>query len=486
MPVSAPPKPKDDVRILRPRIPDGFRTAVGKEMIQQTQEWLDRQKGATSLGLLLRMDRDLAELSPDDPGWRDAVRRGARKQIEQVRWSMHYAVPRESRWREAVTEYPAIHCCAVRGPIEYLKKFLKSDLFSKRDDVVGGILLNDPMRIPEYAMEQAPYDGESQREEVERLLRRLAESPEDFLHDLGITNDPERWKNVKGNGQCVCVLDSGVDESHPGLQRSVRAHALYDSYGHYKEAKYAFDHGCHGTKTSGLIVARNTSGFDLGHDIAASVPLGVAPEAQVVMVNVLQGDCRQEVGELEQFLAGIDWAVEHQHHPQFGGYEVVSISIEVHTLFAPQVNKLVDDILDFMRACRLVPLLAAGNRGPQSTPLGTRGAYVGACDRGGNPWPQNGPAHLLAPGVSVLCCQPAVSQLTKHLLGIHTGTSMATAVAAGAILLLGNASHRSAGACLTALVQTSGRHREISLDSALNYLEFTSVVPDFDPDAFPL
>lgn len=479
-------KPAGEAIISSPRIPDGFRSSVSPSMIRTTREWLDRQHGAASLGLLLRMDPDLANLSPDDRGWRVAVRNSARRKTEQVRWAMQYAVPENSPWREAVTEFPAIHCCAVRGPIPYLKNFLDSHLFQKREDVVAGILLNAPMRIPECTTDQAPYDAETQRADVERLLRLTGGSPPNYLHHLGIGDFHGRWKDVTGRGQCVCILDSGVDESHPALQRSVRAHALFDAHGNYKHSIYALDRGCHGSKTTGLILARVASGFDLGHNIEGDFRLGMAPDAQAVMVNVLQGEYRQEGGHLKQFLAGLDWAVEHQFHPQFGGYELVSISIEVHSAFTLQVNKVVDDLLGFMRACRLVPLLAAGNRGDESTPLGTQGAYVGACNTFGKPWSQSGPAaHLLAPGVRLICCQPPVSQLGENLVGIHTGTSLSTAIAAGAILLLCEASRRSAGACLTALVQTRNAEKVISLDKALDYLEATPFVPDFDPKLFP-
>ena len=78
-------------------------------------------------------------------------------------------------------------------------------------------------------------------------------------------------------------------------------------------------------------------------------------------------------------------------------------------------------------------------------------------------------ARLLAPGVNLPCCQPPLSQLGGHLVGQHTGTSLATAFVAGAILLLCESTGHEATMCLDALLRTAD-NRVISLDRAADYL----------------
>jgi hypothetical protein len=453
-------------------LPEGFRRRLEEPAVKGALGWLEGRDGIASLGLLLRVDDELAErvgyLDAADPRRLDALRESTFRRVELVRGAVEYAVPAGDRWREAISVLPAVHSCLVRAPVQRLREFLNTKLF-QRDDVVAGILVGERMLTPEAGERTTPYNAATQRRAVARAFAFARQSPEGYLDTLGIGDFSGRWQNVRGEGQSICVLGSGTDESHPALQGQLKAHALFDSFGNYKEAKYAFDRGCHGTQAAALIAGRVLPGTELGLDFDTPVRVGVAPGAKIAAVNVLEGGCRKEEGTLAQLLAGIDWAVVHARNPYFGGYQVVHISLETTAdeAIREDVNRVLDDLTGWMEWFGLVPLFAAGNGNPGLSRLGTRGIYVGAADGFGKPWKVKQHADLLAPGVKLACCQPPVPALGSDLVGVHTGTSLAASLVAGGLLLLREATGKPIEECLEALRQSAPRgSKMINLDRA--------------------
>jgi subtilisin family serine protease len=434
-------------------------------------EWLDQQQGIVSLGLLLPMEDWVAnradQLEPSNPWRLKLIQDSARGRIDAVVRKAMKSATDGIEWQTAITAWPSIHACGIRGPVPYLKKVVSSDVFDQ-PGVLGGIIPGAALPIPERNQDaEKEFDAVANHKKVEELLQRAARHPGGYLGLLGIGDFEKTWGRWAGRGQVVCALDSGIDESHLALQRSVRCHALFDHAGNYKEAKYAFDRGCHGTKISSIMAARLIRPSALAYSSVQTLRFGLAPEAQVAAVNVLQGECRREEGTYNQLLSGLDWAVEHMYHPEFGGYEVITLCMEVAAAgFAPAIEVSIDATFEFLSSCGLVPLLPGGNNGSASVTVGTRGTYVGACERDGTPWQGNGRSRLLAPGVDLLCCQPPMPALGMQPLGVHTGSSLATAVVAGAVLLLCERSRRSARDCLHALVQSCNTRGVINLDDA--------------------
>ncbi len=455
-----------------------FRPAAPPEDVLEALARLGEQGGVTSLGLILRMEEGLADWVDEHAGEEGplaAIRRSAFHKADLVRGALEYAIPRGSRWRDALTLHPAIHCCSVRAPTAYLKKFLGSGLFGGGDHVIAGVLLDAAVQCPGAEVEAAARRSpEEMREKVGKIVRltKGSNGEDAYLNSLGIGDFSGGWaKDYKGSGQRACLIDSGADESHPALQERFCAHAFFDSHGHYKEAKYITDRGCHGTKIASLIVGRSLPLDDWGLSGSRPLRVGLAPEAKIAAVNVLQGEYLRERGTMQQFLAGAEWATENSGHPEFGGYEVVNISIEVKAEFSDVYMRKIDGLLDYMREGRkLVPLLACGNQGGRVTRLGTRGCYVGACDGFGKRWKSNGNgATVHAPGVDLLCAQPDTPQLGNDIIGAYSGTSLASGVVTGCILLLCEATRRPAGECLDALVANQ-RHGMVNLDAAYKAL----------------
>jgi len=107
---------------------------------------------------------------------------------------------------------------------------------------------------------------------------------------------PLVWDRVTGNGINVCVLDTGIDYTHPDLD---------DNYGGgydfvNNDADPWDDHG-HGTHCSGTIAAE-ANGFGV---------IGVAYDATLYSCKVLN---QNGIGYSDDILAGIEWAVNNGMH----------------------------------------------------------------------------------------------------------------------------------------------------------------------------
>ena len=87
---------------------------------------------------------------------------------------------------------------------------------------------------------------------------------------------PAIWKETKGKGITVAILDTGCDSSHPDLQEQIIGGRNFtDDDG--SNPDIFLDYNGHGTHVAGTIAAQqNDKGV-----------VGVAPEASLLIVKVL-------------------------------------------------------------------------------------------------------------------------------------------------------------------------------------------------------
>ena len=122
---------------------------------------------------------------------------------------------------------------------------------------------------------------------------------DDFFFDLQWGHDavdaPEAWNvGQRGAGVRVAVLDGGFDLDHPDLAPNVNLALSMDFTG--EGLQYTFpDTFSHGTHVAGTVAAADN----------AFGTIGVAPEAELVLVKVL-GDAGS--GSFEDVIAGIVYA----------------------------------------------------------------------------------------------------------------------------------------------------------------------------------
>ncbi|MCA9103050.1 MAG: S8 family peptidase [Planctomycetales bacterium] len=247
---------------------------------------------------------------------------------------------------------------------------------------------------------------------VEATFVTLSETVDWGLSNFGI---PDQWRDTRGGGVRVAVIDTGIEASHPDLADSI------DDARDFSGSPFGSeDHVGHGTHVAGTIAARqNDQGV-----------VGVAPECRLLVAKVLGDDGS---GSGSSVADGIDWACE-------AGADVLSMS-----LGSPVPDRAIRAAIQRAVTAGKFVVCAAGNEGrPDSVNFPARWPEtlaIGAVDRHGRV------ARLSSRGEEVDVCAPGQDVLSTYLDGGYaklSGTSMATPFVSGVVALL-IAKHRQQG-----------------------------------------
>jgi len=231
---------------------------------------------------------------------------------------------------------------------------------------------------------------------------------------------------LSGRGVTVCLVDSGIDVLHPDFAH-LRLVGWKDLVNLRSEP---YDDGGHGTAMAGLIVANGSL-------------RGIAPEASLLVAKAINS---AGFGSSQAVADGIRFCMD-----PFGdgtrGADLISISLgsKAPLFVATDVSRAAQAALDR----GVIVVAAAGNDGgpfddgdveiPANVPLALA---VGAVDASGriarfssmgyigNRTDPNMKPEVVAPGVQVISTSPGAHYVTL------SGTSPATAVAAGVVALL--------------------------------------------------
>lgn len=267
--------------------------------------------------------------------------------------------------------------------------------------------------------------------------------------DAGLIESPGRAGELSGNGVTVAVLDSGIDARHPFLNVAGTVSTCPEPSG---------TPGWHGTHCAGVIASRNSR-----------YP-GVAPGVRLLDVKVARADGTTSPGWLAQ---GIDAALDASADVlsiSFGMNHFPSRMPDGHGWPCLESRCLLCRAVDHATACGAVVVAAAGNGHLRAQALRDReeplppGAEllcpgraksaltIGAIEMAartarlyppssrGFPKPGVAKPDLVAPGVDVMSTVPVPEHGPPcgplDLFSIGTGTSVATAMVAGAVALL--------------------------------------------------
>lgn len=229
---------------------------------------------------------------------------------------------------------------------------------------------------------------------------------------------PELWdQGITGMGVVIAHIDTGADSQHPALAAAISKTAVFDLKGQLATISGAYsDTGRHGTHTAGTIAGRAGPGDPV---------IGVAPDATLLDATVIEGG-----DAVARVLAGMNWALQE-------GARILSLSLGFRGW-----EGSFEPIMRVLRAQELLPVVAIGNEGPQTSR--SPGNYssalsVGATDiyndvayfsssqaPGGT---ASGPL-LCAPGSDILSALAGGGYLSMN------GSSMATPHVAGLAALL--------------------------------------------------
>jgi hypothetical protein len=215
---------------------------------------------------------------------------------------------------------------------------------------------------------------------------------------------------ARGNGVRIAVIDSGIDTGHPRLQQRVAEHADVTGTGWTPDV--------HGTLVAGVIAA---------DDAADGAPGGIAPSATLVGIKACVAVSRTSAQARcwsSTLARGIDAAVERK-------VRVMNVSV------GGPADRLLSRMVDAASAQGIAVVSAAGNDGPSGKPsypaAFDSAIAVTAVDVAGRLYQRathGAFIDLAAPGVDILSTGPGGRDQ------LFSGTSAATAYAAGAVALL--------------------------------------------------
>lgn len=259
-----------------------------------------------------------------------------------------------------------------------------------------------------------------------------------------LVNATNTWRliynstNITGKGETVCVIDSGIDYTHPALGECTTNQFLAGNCGKVlaghdfkNDDTNPIDDQGHGTHVAGIIASENET-FR-----------GVAPDAKLVALKVCDdsagGNC-----EDADIISAIDWCVDNRTK-----YNISVISISLGGgLFSTYCDDEPTEVnlktpIDNAIANNVSVVIAAGNSGSSPGVGSTTGISSPACMRNatavgssnktdgfsgfGN---RNSITDLFAPGSSI------TSLANGGGLATLSGTSMSTPMVAGAFALM--------------------------------------------------
>ncbi len=256
---------------------------------------------------------------------------------------------------------------------------------------------------------------------------------------VNLVNASKTWSliyngtNITGNAETVCVIDTGIDTSHPSLSGKILGQGCFCSLANFTSSYCCpggqasgpgaeDDHG-HGTFVSGIIASQHTA------------YVGVAPGAGILAVKVLNGS---GTGLDSDVISAIDWCISNA-----SAYNVSVISM---SLGGGAYSSWCDDDADARAYARpvnnatvrnITVVAATGNSGSTaqiSAPACIRNVTaVGGSTKSdgfysnGN---RNNITDLIAPGSSI------TSLWKGGLAASASGTSASTPFVSGAIVLL--------------------------------------------------
>lgn len=283
----------------------------------------------------------------------------------------------------------------------------------------------------------------------EAALDRLAGHPKVRRIDLDVggqgglsssvqTIRAHRWhdREVTGEGTGVAVLDSGIDPDHDDLADDLAHEACFLNFNGVGQCPNGSDrqtgsgaatddHG-HGTSVAGIITSDGKQ-----------APQGVAPDAEITAIKVLNADNR--FSAFSEIVAALDYVI---NHPELG-VQVVNMSLGTDSEFQTECDNATAwnmsgaSAVRRLRAQGVLTVASSMNEGSHSTLASpaclSEVVSVGATDTEDNVTDftnSNQFLDLVAPGVGV---QTSGVGNTTHAFG---GTSAAAPHAAGCAALL--------------------------------------------------
>ena len=159
---------------------------------------------------------------------------------------------------------------------------------------------------------------------------------------------PRAWDKVRGGGVDIAIVDSGIANDHPDLDRKISAEAdcINDSAEDLSCVEgrgEAGDENGHGTQVAGVAAASTNNKEGIA---------GTCPNCKILVAKSLNTDL---FGTASDIAGGITWATNE-------GAEVINLSLAAEEADSPQIKKAISQA----KEAGAVVVAAAGNYGKNS------------------------------------------------------------------------------------------------------------------------
>jgi len=254
-----------------------------------------------------------------------------------------------------------------------------------------------------------------------------------WLKESGIS---EAWKESKGAGVKVAIIDSGVDGRHPDLKGVVVGGTDVSGAGNPDGQKSIGAKPEHGTLVATLLAGRGhqkASSASSGSEATAGGTegiIGVAPEADILSVSTWLGSPNPAgKTDQEQIPLAVRWAVDH-------GAKVINISLGSTS---PEWPQSWDAAFLYAEQKDVVIVAAAGNRIGGNVQVGAPATIPGVLTVGGLDRDGNASVDSSSQGISIGVAAPAeelVGGMPGGRYADWAGTSGATPIVSGVAALI--------------------------------------------------
>jgi len=253
-----------------------------------------------------------------------------------------------------------------------------------------------------------------------------------WLKESGIS---EAWKESKGAGVKVAIIDSGVDGGHPDLKGAVVGGTDVSGAGNPDGQKSIGAKPEHGTLVATMLAGRGhqKASPSAGSDSSGGGPegiIGVAPEADILSVSTWLGSANPAgKTDQEQIPLAVRWAVDH-------GAKVINISLGSTS---PEWPQSWDAAFLYAEQKDVVIVAAAGNRIGGNVQVGAPATIPGVLTVGGLDRDGNASVDSSSQGISIGVAAPAeelVGGLPGGRYADWAGTSGATPIVSGVAALI--------------------------------------------------
>jgi len=316
-----------------------------------------------------------------------------------------------------------------------------SKLDSKKEKIVG-ILAENDFELKSKFTSVNGFSGIITKQGLEKLkndpnVKKVYPNRpvKAFLSDSkNIVNASRTWgliyngTNVTGKGEVICIIDTGVDYTHPDLGNCSSTTNINDGscskviggFDYINNDNNPIDDDGHGTHVAGIIVSTNEN-FR-----------GIAPDANIVAIKALNSEGFSDSATI---INGINGCV---NTAEIFNITVISMSLGTTVLFTSHCDNddpLMASAIDAAILKSISVIAATANVGSTtgiSLPACIKNVTaVGGTDKSdGINFNRNNITDLLAPGVSITSLKRGGGTTTL------SGTSMSTPHVAGAFALI--------------------------------------------------